>query len=126
MMERHFENKFAYFRISNEIVFLEIKDDVVLDLDVAATITSDRMQFQNDKSYPVLFDINGLSDTDKSGRDYMAHYGWFLTTRVGIVAKTFKGLTIAKFYLLLGKPTIATKIFSDENIAHRFLQSRTE
>ena len=49
MMERHFENKFAYFRISNQIVFLEIKDDVVLDLDVAATITSDRMQIQKDK-----------------------------------------------------------------------------
>lgn len=125
MMERHFENKFAYFRISNEIVFLEIKNDVVLDLDVAATITSDRMQFQNDKSYPVLFDINGLSDTDKSGRDYMAHYGWFLTKRVGILANPFKALTIAKFYLLLSKPKVATEIFSEEKLAISYLTNRT-
>ena len=125
MMERHFENKFAYFRISNEIVFLEIKDDVVLDLDVAATITSDRMQFQEDKSYPVLFNISNLTDTDKSGRDYMAQYGWFLTKRVGILANPFKALTIAKFYLLLSKPKVATEIFSEEKLAISYLTNRT-
>lgn len=125
MMERHFENKFAYFRISNEIVFLEIKEDVVLDLDVAATITSDRMQFQEDKSYPVLFNINNLTDTSKSGRDYMAHYGWFLTKRVGILANPFKALTIAKFYLLLSKPKVATEIFSEEELAISYLVSQT-
>lgn len=124
-MGSHFENKFAYFRISNQIVFLDIKDDVVLDLDAAEAITSDRMQFQEDKSYPVLFNINGLSDTSKSGRDYMAQYGWFLTKRVGILASPFKTLIIAKFYLLLSKPKVTTEIFIEEQGAIHFLISRS-
>ena len=125
MMERHYENKFAYFRISNQIVFLDIKEDVVLDLDAAAAITSDRMQFQEGKSYPVLFNISRLADTSKSGRDYMAHYGWFLTKRVGILARPFRAYAIAKFYLLLSKPKVATEIFIEEPVAIDFLISRT-
>ena len=124
MMEKHYENKFAYFRISNQIVFLDIKEDVVLDLDAAKAITSDRMQFQEDKSYPVLFNINRLTDTSKSGRDYLAQYGWFLTKRVGIVACPFKTLMIAKFYVLLSKPKVATGIFIEERVAMDFLVSR--
>lgn len=124
-MERHYENKFAYFRISNQIVFLDIKDGIVLDLDSAAAITADRMQFQEDKSYPVLFNINKLTDTSKSGRDYMAQYGWFLTKRVGILTSPFKTFMIAKFYLLLSKPKVVTQIFSEEQIAIHFLISRT-
>jgi len=124
MMGSHFENKFAYFRISNEIVFLDIKDDVVLDLAAAEAITSDRMQFQEDKSYAVLFNINRLSDTSKSGRDYLAQYGWFLTKRVGIVANPFKTLMIAKFYVLLSKPKVVTEIFVEERVAMDFLISR--
>lgn len=124
-MERHYENKFAYFRISNQIVFLDIKEDVVLDLDAAETITNDRMQFQEDKCYPVLFNINRLSDSNKSGRDYMAHYGWFLAKRVGILASPFKSLTIAKFYIELSKPKVATEIFIEEQMAINFLISRT-
>lgn len=125
MMDRHYENKFAYFRISNQIVFLDIKDDVVLDLDAAEAITSDRMHFQEDKSYPVLFNINGLCDTEKPGRDYMAQYGWFLAKRVGILACPFTALTIAKFYLLLCKPKVATEVFTDEQAAVNFLISQT-
>jgi hypothetical protein len=126
MMEKHYENKFAYFRISNQIVFIEVKDDVVLDLDAAAAITADRLQFQEDVSYLVLFDVNGISDTDKAGRDYMAQYGWFLAKRVGILANAFKARTIAKFYLAMSKPKVVTEIFNDENTALHFLQRCTD
>lgn len=120
-MEKHYENKFAYFRISNEIVFLDIKDDVVLDLTTVAIITADRVRFQEDRSYFVLFNINRLIDTDKSGRDYLAHYGWFLTKRVGILATPFKAHVIAKFYIHISKPKVDTMIFSDERVALKFL-----
>ncbi len=125
-MDRHYENKFAYFRIDNQIVFLDIKEDVVLDLNAAVIITSDRMRFQEDKSFPVLFNINGLSDTDKAGRDYLAHYGWFLTKRVGILASPFKALMIAKFYLNLSRPKVASAIFDDVQVALDFLNCRTK
>lgn len=126
MMDRHYENKFAYFRIDNQIVFLDIKEDVVLDLNAAALITSDRMRFQEDKSFPVLFNINGLSDTDKPGRDYLAQSGWFLTKRVGILANPFKALMIAKFYLSISKPKVASAIFHDEQVALNFLNCQTK
>jgi hypothetical protein len=126
MTDSFYENKFAYFRISNQIVFLEIKAEVLLDIVAAETITSDRLHLQQDVSYPVLFDISALGGTDKSGRDYLAKYGWFLTKRVGILANPFKAMTIARFYLLLSKPNVATQIFNDKKIALQFLESRAE
>jgi len=123
MMEQHYENQFAYFRIHNEIVFLEIKDDVVLDLDAAEAITFDRLQFQNDKSYRLLIDINGFVDSDKSGRDYLAQFGCGLTKKISLVAAPYTHELLAKFYLRFSKPTVETKVFCNTVQALDFLNN---
>lgn len=122
-MERHYENKFAYYRISNQIVFLEIKENVTLDLEAASLISADRMVLQKDNCYPVLFDMIGLADSNKSGRDYLAHCGWFLASRVGILARPYTSNTIANFYLQQSKPIVATAIFAERLPALRYLEN---
>jgi hypothetical protein len=123
MMKGLYENKFAYYRIDNQIVFLEVKENVVLDFEAAAVISLDRMRLQNDQCYPVLFDIEHLADSSKSGRDYLAHCGWFLASRVVILARSFTPATIAKFYLQQSKPSVTTALFDDKTAALQFLES---
>jgi len=121
-MTRDYESKHAYFRISNNIVFLELKDEAVLDIEAVKAITSDRLRLQGDKSFPVLFNMEGVSDSNKSGRDYLAKYGWILAERVGIFACSAIALQIAAFYLRFGKPNVITKIFKDKQEALIFLE----
>jgi hypothetical protein len=126
MRDRHYENKFAYFRISNHVVFLDIKDDVVLDDETAIAITTERLKLQQDEIYPVIFNIRAVAGSSKSGRDYLAQHGWILTTRVRIIANQFTSLTVAKFYMVISKPNVKTSIFDNENSAILFLKCNTD
>lgn len=109
-----FENEYALFWVENGILFFEYKPDVILDLNVAKRVVADRIQFQNEKTYPVLCDIRGIIDTDKSGRDYLAQSGSLLTKAVGLIVNQKVSITISNFYLQISKPTVPTKLFTNK------------
>ena len=121
-MNRNSENRFAYFCISNEIVIIELKEDIVINLQSAQAIATERLILQRDRFYSVLFDITSVAETDKEGRDYFARYGWFLTRRISILANGAKSQVIAKFYVLLNKPEVHTQIFTDRTAALYYLK----
>ena len=116
---------YSYAGINNQIVFIKTKDNVMLDEAMAVAITSDRISLQSDRSLPVLFEMNGITDSDKSGRDYLAKYGWLLTQQVGIYSNTYRSFTVASFYLHISKPTVFTKLFRKESDAMAFLEFNT-
>lgn len=122
-MESYCENKYAYIRIADDIVFVESKENVVLDIDMAKLITADRIHLQKNKSYSIFFQMNGISDSDKEGRDYLAKYGWLLATQVCIYSSNFISFSIASFYLKVSKPSVPTKLFRKELQAIAFLKS---
>lgn len=122
-MESVFENKYAYFRITNTIVFVRCRDNVTLDLEMAMVITSDRIRLQSNKSYPVFFEMSGVLGSDKFGRDYLAKYGWLLASSVGICSTSEKSLAIASFYLYVTKPVVPTRLFRNEKQAITFLET---
>lgn len=118
-----YENAYAIFWVENGILFFEYKPEVVLDLHVAKRVVSDRIQFQNGKSYPVLCDIRGIVNTDKSGRDYLAHSGSLLTKAVALLVHQKVSITISNFYLQISKPTIPTQVFMNKEEAILFLKN---
>ena len=120
---RKTENQHAYFRIADQIVIIELKQNVTLDLEAAQSIAKCRMHLQAGKTYPVLLNLNGIADSQKAGRDYMSRFGWFFATRVAIVAVPFKAFAIAKFYLLVSKPCVPTAIFNTTEPAVQFLRN---
>lgn len=122
-MESVFENKYAYFRITNTIVFVRCRNNVTLDLEMAMAITSDRIRLQNNKSYPIFFEMSGVLSSDKFGRDYLAKYGWLLARSVGICSTNEQSLAIAGFYLNVTKPAVPTRLFRNEKQAITFLET---
>lgn len=117
------ENEYAQFWIDEGILFFVYKPNVVIDLTAAYRIVADRIQIQNGKSYPVLCDIRGLVDSDKAARDYLAQPGAVLAKAAGIVANQSVSLIMTSFYLKICKPSIPTKIFTDELSALAFLET---
>ncbi|MNR37156.1 hypothetical protein D3C85_1551500 [compost metagenome] len=84
---------------------------------------SDRIQFQNETTYPVLCDIRGVKDSDKAGRDYLAQFGSVLAKAVAILGNPQVSETMGDFYLRINKPTIPTSFFTDEEQALAFLKT---
>jgi hypothetical protein len=118
-----YENDYAQFWIADGILFFNYKPTTTIDLKVAQLVVTDRIHFQNEKSYPVLCDIRGIVSTDKAGRDYLAKSGSILTQAVGLVVDEKVLLTISTFYLQISKPSVPTQIFTNERDALVYLRS---
>jgi hypothetical protein len=119
----YYENEYAQFWIKDGILFFEYRPDVVIDLTIAHRIVADRIQMQNEKSYPVLCDIRGVLDSDKAARDYLAQSGSVLAKAVSIVTNQSVSLIMTSFYLKICKPSVPTTIFTDESLALAFLET---
>lgn len=121
-MKGIFESKYAYFRVGNGIVVMQAKSGVVLDLEMATEITFARISLQNQKVLPVCFEMSGIKDCDKIGRDFLAKFGWPLARKVAIHTANSRSTLIAKYYQKISKPTVATRHFFNEEQAMAFLQ----
>jgi hypothetical protein len=119
----YYENEYAQFWIKDGILFFKYKQSIVIDLSIAHQIVADRIQMQNEKSYPVLCDIRGVVDSDKAARDYLAQSGSVLSKAVGIVTNQSVSVIMTSFYLKISKPSVPTKIFTDESSALVFLET---
>ena len=117
-----YENEYAQFWIANDILFFEYKPNIILGLEVAKIVVADRIHFQNEESFPVLCDVRGIVNTDKSGRDYLARSGSVLTKAVGLIVNQKVSLTIGNFYLRINKPTVPTQLFTDKDDALAYLE----
>ena len=117
-----YENDFAQFWIADGILFFKYKPNTTIDLLVAQKVVTDRIHFQNERSYPVLCDIRGVISTNKAGRDYLAQSGSILTQAVGLILHEKVSLTISTFYLKINKPSVPTEIFATEEEAFVYLK----
>lgn len=122
MMYTFQDNEFAQFWIHNEILFFKYKPNVVINLTAAQRIVADRIQLQNEMAYPIFCDIRGIVDSDKAARDYLAQSGSILTKAVSLVGHQSVSLSMTSFYLKICKPSVPTKIFTDESAALIFLE----
>lgn len=116
------DNEFAKFWIHNEILFFKYKSNVVINLIAAQRIVADRIQLQNELAYPIFCDIRGIVDSDKAARDYLAQSGSILTKAVSLVGHQSISLSMTSFYLKICKPSVPTKLFTDESAALAFLE----
>ncbi|WP_432222952.1 hypothetical protein ACRASX_07545 [Flavobacterium sp. TMP13] len=118
-----YENQYARFWIADGILFFVYKENVCIDRAAAQQIVSDRIHFQNEKSYPILCDIRTISCADKVGRDYLAQSGSVFTKAVALLTNQQVSLTISSFYLEISKPAVPTQVFIVQQEAIAFLQN---
>lgn len=118
-----YENEYARFWIADSILRFEYKGNTTLDLKVAQMVVTDRIHFQNERSFPVLCDVRGVIETKKAGRDYLAQTGSILTTSVALLVHENVSHMVSLFYLEISKPSVPTKVFTKEAEALDYLKS---
>ncbi|MNF86740.1 hypothetical protein D3C85_143870 [compost metagenome] len=117
-----YENDFARFWITDGILFFAYKPNITIDLKVAQCVVTDRIHFQNERSYPILCDIRGIVATEKAGRDHLAQSGSILTQAVALIVHEKVSLIISTFYVEISKPSVPTQIFTEEDDALVYLK----
>jgi len=112
------------FTIEDGILYGKLigPDKLVMDLEMAKTIVKERLELSNGKDYPVVLDLDKLSMTDKSVRDFMNKEGTEGIKAGAIVTKKLFVKHIMNFFLKVSKPDVPAKIFSDEKEAVKWLK----
>ena len=117
------ESEYAQFWIENEILFFVYKKGIVIDRSVAIKIVEDRLLLQQGKAFSNFSDIRGVKSIDKAARNYLAVEGSVLIKATALLVDSPLADALSKFYLKASKPTIPTRVFTDEAAALAFLET---
>jgi hypothetical protein len=109
--------------LSNGILYGKYKHDLVIDMAVAKEMVKDRQRVSGGMSRPFLVDVSGLLCVDTDGRNYLAGPAGCEFISAGAIYTSNKLLAfVGNAFILLDKPLIPAKIFSDESAALRWLE----
>ena len=117
------QNKYARFWVEEKILIFEYKPDIFLNLKAAQAIVRDRLKFQNETSFPILCDLRMVAESDKEGREYLAHEGSALAKAVALLVEPPFSQALGNLYLNTNDPRVPTEIFTVRFHALNFLRN---
>lgn len=120
--EENTENGFARFWIENRILYVRYKPEVLIDLEAARLIVSDRITLQNGKPFPILCYTDGIFSSTKVARDYLAIKGSILAKAIAYLTAPTVSLAMLNFFIEKNEPSVPSEIFTNEVAAINFLK----
>ena len=108
--------------LNNGIMYGKYKPDLVIDLEMAKLMVSDRLKVSNGVTRPYLVDVTGLLCIDSEGRNYLAGPGCDLVSAGAILTHNKLLAFVGNAFILLDKPSIPAKVFSNKESAVRWLE----
>ncbi|MCK0131583.1 hypothetical protein MWU59_08715 [Flavobacteriaceae bacterium F08102] len=121
-MKDIYDTVYAKFWIHQGILHCIYKEIEFLDLAMAQSIVRERIQVQQDISYPIFCDLRGVKNSEKSARAYLAKNGSVLAKAVAIFDDRCVAEVMLQFYFTKSKPLVPSKLFNDYQQAIAFLQ----
>jgi hypothetical protein len=122
-MSDYFENEYAEYLLLGGIVYITYKNGTSIDLGASIQIVKDRLQFQEGRPYPVLCDIRGVREVNKSARDYLSNEGSLWITAVAFIVEPPVTEALSQFYVRANYSPIPTESFGKITEARAFLNS---
>lgn len=117
------ETIYAKFWMADGILIFIYKPIVFLDYPIAKTIVDDRLCYQQETSCPALCDLQGIHNSDKAARDYLANEGSALLKAVALVDKRAVARAFLPVYLERNRPLVPTQVFYDQEDAIEYLKA---
>lgn len=109
--------------LNNDILYGKYKHDLVIDIYMAKKMVKDRHKVSAGISRPFLVDVTGLLCVDTDGRNYLAGpAGCELISAGAIYTKNKLLAFVGNAFILLDKPLVPAKVFSNEEAAVRWLE----
>lgn len=116
---------FADIKIENGIVICVYHPGEVLTLEVAKKLVNRRLELQDNKDYPVLFHIS-LNKATKSARNYMKKEGIEGIISGAFIVDSILTKSILNFFLMVSKPKVPAKLFTERKDALIWLEQFKE
>lgn len=117
------ETKHVSFEIKNGILIAKYTANTNLTLDVAKEVLKTRIQYQEGTSLLIYIETDGLKDSSKEARDFLAKKGCDNMIAVAILTSSTLERLIGNFYLNFSNPIVLTKLFSSKEDAFKWLRS---
>ncbi|WP_298535854.1 hypothetical protein [uncultured Algibacter sp.] len=125
-MRNYFENDYTSYRFHDDILHIVYHQGTCIDLKAAAEIVKDRLSLHQGRRLPILCDIRGIKEINKSARTYLAREGSTLIMAVAVIIEPPVSEMMSEFYIRTSNPTIPTKSFERMDEALAFLQTYIE
>ncbi|TYA89190.1 DUF7793 family protein [Seonamhaeicola marinus] len=122
-MLTYFRNDYAEYSLDKGILFITYLNGVSIDLNASIQIVKDRLSLHESQFLPVLCDIRGVKEVNKSARAYLAMEGSTLIKAVAFIVEPPVSEVLSEFYIQTSKPPVPTKAFIDIEEALAFLNS---
>lgn len=123
MREAYLENDFTRIWISNGILVMEYKPRLVMNIEIAKQIVSDRLKVSNGVSRPILLDARNFVSMDRATmKFYKTKDVVQYVTSAAFLTGNALGSLAGNIFLTLEKPLVPTKLFTDEQKAIAWLE----
>ncbi len=116
------ETKYVKIWIEEGILYCTFAKDLDVDIEIAKSSVESRINFSKGISYPLLVDMKGIRSFTKEARDYAGKEGAKLIKAGALVVDSALTKTLGNLFLLINKPNVPTKLFTDEKEAKEWLQ----
>ncbi|WP_257710636.1 hypothetical protein [Gramella sp. MT6] len=116
------DGTYAKMWISEGILFFVYKEIYEINRSMAREIVSQRLQLQNENSYPIFCDLRAITNAQKEARDYLAIEGAFMTTALALLVKDDHAMAITQLFIKTSTPDYPIRVFKDKKKALLFLQ----
>lgn len=116
------DSSYTRITIKSDILFLEYRPDLLLNLKVAHKVVANRLIHQKNKAYPVLCDASGILQSDIEALDYLASEGTMFVEELAIFSDNPRSFLISKFFVETHKLEIPTAVFENKFQALNFLR----
>ena len=125
-MRNYFENDYASYRFHDGVLHIVYHQGVSIDMEAAVQIVKDRMFLHEGRLFPILCDIKGLKEINKSARAYLAMEGSTLIKAVAVIVEPPVSKMLSEFYIRTSNPPIPTQTFEQIEDALAFLNEYKE
>lgn len=116
------DGTYAIMWISDGILYFVYKEIYEINRSMAREIVSQRLQLQNENSYPIFCDLRAITNAQKEARDYLAIEGAFMTTALALLVKDDHAMAITQLFIKTSTPDYPIRVFKDKKKALLFLQ----
>lgn len=116
------DGEYAKMWIADGILYFVYKPVCLIDIKRAKVVVHQRLELQNEQTYPIFCDLREVHSAHKEARDYLATEGSLMTKALAILVKDEHSLLILRMYLHTTAVKIPTQIFTDARQALEFLK----
>lgn len=117
------ETPYITMWINDNILCCRYANDLHVSLEVAKSCVEARIFFSKGKSYPLLIDMKGVKSSTWAARQYLATIGATRVTAGAMITGSRLNRTLGNAFLILDRPRVPTKLFTNELKAREWLQA---